>query len=161
MKKLFLLLSLACISYEAFSQMAISYYPITSYIGVSTNPGRRLWGDLRLQTNTFIGFSTIEVSPKLNWKRTDMVKGYAGLGANLNIAQGSYNNRYINGYFLSGGIMVSPFKELRGLSFIFEISPYMNYSFSDGIIRTTLGLGYQFTRRKHRMKNSASAAGTP
>ena len=44
--------------------------------------------------------------------------------------------------------MVSPFKEVRNVAFIFEISPYVNYGISDGIIRTMLGLAWQFKKRK-------------
>jgi hypothetical protein len=148
-KLLFLVVCFICVGKIAFAQPSVSYYPITSYVGVSTNTSNRLWGDFRLQTNTFVGFSTIELSPKINLKRTEAVKTYIGLGVNLNIAQGSYNNQFVNGYFISGGVMATPVKTVRQLSFIFEISPYVNYSFSDGIIRTTLGVGWQF-RKKHK-----------
>ncbi len=138
------------LSHIAAAQMAFSYYPITSYIGVSTNTTRTCWADLRLQTNTFIGFSNVEMSPKVNLKKSEQVRIYTGVGLNLNFAQGSYNGQYINGYFVSGGIMACPFKELRNLAFIFEISPYVNQSLSDGTIRTSLGLAWQFKKKKRQ-----------
>lgn len=148
MRKLLLSLCLSGTSCAALGQIALSYYPVTSYIGVSTNTARKCWADLRLLTNTFIGFSNIEISPKLNLKNTEAVKIYAGAGFNLNVAQGAYDGKYINGYFLSGGIMASPFKEVRSMVFIFEISPYVNYRISDGMIRTTLGIAWQFKKKK-------------
>jgi len=137
-----------CISQHLLSQAAISYYPITSYIGISTNPDRRIWGDYRLQTNTFVGFSNMEFCPKVNVKRTEVVKVYVGAGVNVNGFYGAYDSRYINGYLLCSGVMVSPFRTARGFNFIFEISPYVNYAFSDGIIRTTLGVGWHFKTKK-------------
>lgn len=147
MKRLLLSLFLTGLCYKAPAHIALSYYPITSYVGVSTNTARTLWADLRLQTNTFIGFSSVEISPKLNLKNTEVVKVYLGAGINFNFAQGSYNGQYINGYFVSGGVMASPFKEVRNLAFIFEASPYVNYGISDGIIRTTLGISWQFKKK--------------
>jgi hypothetical protein len=135
------------------ARVAVSYYPTSSYIGISTNTTRMFWADVRLQTNTFVGFSNIELSPKLNLKRTEMVKIYTGLGINLNIAKGSYNNEYVNGYFVSAGIMVSPFKKVTNLSFVFEASPYINYSLTDAIIRTTLGITWQFKKRSKPVSN--------
>jgi hypothetical protein len=151
MKKTILLLAcFICLVQNLYAQAAVSYFPVTSYIGVSTNPYRILWADLRLQTNTFAGYSDFELSPKINLKRTDMVRIYTGIGINLNIAYGSYNSQYINGYFLSSGVMVSPFSKVKGLSFIFELSPYINQKLSDGMMRTSLGIGWQFRKRSKR-----------
>jgi len=131
-----------------FGQVAVSYYPITSYIGVSTNPDNRIWADFRLETNTNGGNSNMEISPKLNLKRADIFKAYVGLGVNFNVFYGLFNNgQYINGYFVSGGIIVSPFKKVRNLSFIFEISPYVNYTLNDGMIRTNLGIAWHFKKK--------------
>jgi len=152
-KTLLLLFCLIVINQMIFAQAAISYYPVTSYIGVSTNTEHKIWADLRLQTNTFIGFSNFEISPKLNLKRTEVVKTYIGTGLNFNIAYGLYDAQYINGYFVSAGVMVSPFKQARAFSFVFEVSPYINYSLSDAIIRSTLGITWQFRRKPHTREN--------
>ncbi len=149
MKKIFLLLfCVLCSCQMMYGQAAISYYPITSYIGVSTNPENRIWADFRLETNTSFGNSNMEISPKLNLKRTDVFKSYVGVGVNFNVFYGLYNNgQCVNGYFMSGGVLVSPLKKARNLSFIFEISPYANYALNDGIIRTNLGISWQFRKK--------------
>lgn len=148
MKKILLLFCFTCTCQLLWAQAAVSYYPITSYIGVSTNPTRKLWADLRLQTNTFAGYSNLEFSPKINLKRNEFTRIYAGLGVNFNIAYGAYNGQYINGYIMCAGITVSPFKQVRNLSFIFEIAPYANAGFTGGMIRTTPGISWQFLKRK-------------
>ena len=153
MKKILIVLICSiCFTQTAFGQAAVSYYPITSYIGVSTNPDNRIWADFRLETNTNGGNSNMEISPKLNLKGTDILRAYVGLGINFNVFYGLFNNgQYVNGYFVSGGVAVSPFKKVRNLSFIFEISPYANYTLNDGMIRTNLGISWHI-RKKNKQE---------
>lgn len=134
------------------AQAAISYYPFTSFLGVSTNPDRKIWADFRIVTNSFGGNTNFEISPKLNLKKTDVLKTYIGLGVNFDVLYSLYNyGRYLNGYFISGGVMVSPFKKVRNLSFIFELSPYVNQSFSDGMLRANLGLAWHFKKKTQEL----------
>lgn len=136
----------------AKAQVALSYYANTSYLGICTKTTRKCWADLRIQTNTFLGFTNFEISPKLNLVRTEVIKTYVGVGINFNPARGIYEGEYLNGYLISAGVMVTPFPKARGLNLIFELSPYMNHAFTSGTVRTSLGIAWQF--QKKRKENS-------
>jgi hypothetical protein len=148
MKKIIGILLFLSITRIAISQVALSYYPNTGFIGVGTNPTNILWADLRLQVNTFAGYSNMELSPKVNLKRNELIRIYTGAGVNFNVAYGLFDGQYINGYLISSGVMVSPFKAARNLSFIFELSPYVNYNLNSGALRATLGVSWLFKRKK-------------
>jgi hypothetical protein len=150
MKKLFFLACFSVISSFAHSQVSLSYYPVSSYIGVSSDPYKRVWADFRMLTNTFISNTNMELSPMLNLKNDSVVRCYVGIGVNFNIIYGWYNQgRYVNGYSVTLGSRVSPFRQARNLSFIAEFSPYVNGEFSGATLRTNLGISWRFTR-KHR-----------
>jgi len=152
-KSLFVLILMLSFNPGLYAQVAVSYYPFNSFLGVSTNPNKTIWGDLRLETNTFISNTNMELSPKINVKNTDIVKAYIGPGVNFNIIYGLFNNgQYLNGYFLTGGVLVTPFRKVRNLGFIFELSPYVNYTLNGGYFRTNLGLSWHFNKRANKIK---------
>jgi len=147
-KFILVLLLLFCFNSGLKAQVAISYYPFNSFLGVGTNPNKLIWGDLRLETNTFISNMNMEISPKINLKNTEIIKAYIGPGVNLNILYGLYNNgQYVNGFFLTCGVLVTPFKKVRNLGFIFELSPYINYTLNGGYFRTNLGISWHFRKK--------------
>lgn len=132
------------------AQVSLSYLPLSSYVGISSNPNLRAWVDFRLLTNTFFSNSNMEVLPMINIKKDSLIKCYIGVGLNFNVVYGLYNDgrRYVNGYALAFGVRVSPFRSSRNLSFIAEVSPYANETFSGGSFRTNLGVAWRFKRKK-------------
>ena len=149
MKKTIAILVILLSSYQTFAQLSLSYYPLNSYIGVSTNPNARVWGDFRMLTNTFISNTNMELIPMINLKKDSIVKLYVGVGVNFNLIYGMYNNgKYINGYLTTIGIRVSPFHQCRNVSFIAECSPYLNSEFTGANIRSSIGLAWVFNKRK-------------
>jgi hypothetical protein len=130
------------------SQVAVSYFPFQSVLAISSNTERLLWADYKLETNTFAGNMDMELSPKLNFNRTEAVNYYTGPGVSFNPAYTFSDLTVLNGYFLDFGVRVKPFSRNRSFQVVFEISPYANKNFNGGSIRTRLGLGWNFNRVK-------------
>lgn len=151
MKKLLVTSCFLLLFARAIGQPSLSYYPFSSYVGISTNPNRMMWMDFRMLTNTFFSNTNMEVSPMFNFKRDSLLNCYAGAGVNFNIIYGLFDEgRYINGYSVTVGSRISPFRKPRNLSIIFEFSPYINHEFSGVNLRTNLGLAWHFSRRSRR-----------
>ena len=148
MKKLLLLCLISLLSKTVSAQLSIGYYPFQSELSFTTNTERNIWGDLRVASNTFFGNITIEPILMVNIKKMKMVNYYGGIGMNLNFFNAANNISIINGYNLHFGTRVKPIKQLNNLQFLFEISPYMNQNFDGGILRTRIGLAYQFSKKK-------------
>ena len=148
MRKLILPILFFLLSTPIVAQVSVGYYPIQSEISFSTNSERLFWGDLRIATNTFFGNITTEPVFITNVKRTEMVNYYTGIGMNFNFFNAANNISIINGYSLHIGSRIKPLKKLNNLQLIFEISPYMNQKFDGGILRTRLGVAYQFKKKK-------------
>lgn len=147
MRILILLLLFFLLSKPSSAQISIGYYPFQSEISITTNSEKLIWGDCRIATNTFYGNITTEPVLMVNVKRTELANFYGGIGMNLNFFNAANNISIINGYNLHFGIRVKPINNIRKLHIIFEISPYMNRNFDGGILRTRLGLAYQFGKK--------------
>jgi hypothetical protein len=136
-------------SHLSFAQIAVSYYPFhPSQLSFCSNPEKLLWADLRLETNTFLSNLNIELSPMINFKRTEKANFYGGAGISFNPSMMVVDQPYFNGYFIDLGARIKPFREFRQVHVIFEISPYCNSSLSGGNLRARLGLGYNFIRKQ-------------
>lgn len=144
MKKCFFLCCSLLLCASVNAQLSIGYFPFQSELSLSTHSERILRGEIRLSTNTFFGNITVEPILLGNIKRTEKINYYAGLGMNLNFFNAASNLSIINGYHLHLGARIKPFNDLKKLHLIFEISPYMNRNFDGGILRTRLGIAYQF-----------------
>lgn len=150
MKKLILLCSILLISKIVSAQLSIGYYPFQSELSFSTNTENTIWGDLRVASNTFFGNIITEPIIMLNIKNTEIVNCYGGIGMNLNFFNAFDNISIINGYNLHFGTRVKPIKQFNSLHIIFEISPYVNRNFDGGLLRTRLGIAYQFKKKKKK-----------
>lgn len=153
MKKLiiFCLVLFFCKSVSA--QLSIGYYPFQSELSLSTYSDKTIWGDLRIASNTFFGNITTEPILLVNIKKKEMVNYYGGFGINLNFFNSANNVSIINGYNLHFGARAKPIKQFNNLHFIFEISPYMNQKFDGGILRTRIGVAYQFSKKTKAHNN--------
>ncbi len=126
------------------AQVAVSYYPFQSVLSVSSNTENILWADIRVETNTFFSNLNIEVSPMWNFKRTNWVNYYTGIGINFNPVNSSQNLPFINGYVIDFGARIKPLQKNKNIQLLFEISPYVNQEFTGGNLRTLLGIAYNF-----------------
>lgn len=135
-------------SHTLCSQVAISYFPFQSILSLSSNTEKLFWADYKLETNSFVSNLNMEISPKLNFKRSESVNYYLGPGLGFNPAYAIANLKMLNGGFLDFGVRVKPLIKYRSFQIVFEISPYVNKDFSSGNIRTRLGLAWNFIRKK-------------
>ena len=150
MKRLILLCFIFFVSKIVSAQLSIGYYPFQSELSISTNAENTIWGDLRIASNTFFGNITIEPILMVNINRTEIINYYGGIGMNLNFFNTYDNISIINGYNLHFGTRAKPIKQLNSLHVIFEISPYMNRNFDGGLLRTRLGIAYQFKKKEKK-----------
>lgn len=142
------LLGALSLARPALAQVAVTYFPLQSVLGVSSNTERRLWVDVNAQTNTFISNVNLELQGMANLKRGDWVNYYVGLGVSANPVSVLNNLPLVNGYTLTAGARIKPLPRYRNVQVVFELTPYTNAYFDGGYVRTMLGLAYNFRRRE-------------
>ena len=149
-----LLICLMLTNAPVFGQVAVSYYPFQSVLSVSTDTEKMCWADLRAETNTFFSNINLECNAMVNIKRTDWVNYYVGAGINMNPFYGKEDLPFVNGYTLNTGVRVKPIQKHKNLQVILELSPYANRYFDGGLLRTMLGIAYNFPGGRDRNKRS-------
>ena len=132
----------------SLAQISVGYYPFQSELSITTNSEKLIWGDCRIITNTFYGNITTEPVLMVNVKRAELANFYGGIGMNLNFFNAIDDISIINGYNLHFGIRAKPIKSFNQLHLIFEISPYVNRNFDGGILRSRIGIAYQFRKKE-------------
>ena len=125
-------------------QVALSYYPFESVLGISTNTEKALWADIRLDANSFVGVLNSELQVMWNWRRSDWVNYYSGLGINFKPFYAVADLAFLNAYVLSTGARVKPWQAHPNFQVIFELSPFFYESWDGAILRAKLGLAYNF-----------------
>ena len=132
----------------AAAQVAVTYFPFQSVLGVATDTERPLWVGLNAETNTFISNVNLELQGMANLKRGEWVNYYAGLGVNTNPLAAVNELPLLNGYTITAGTRIKPLANYRNVQVVFELTPYVNTHFDGGFVRTMLGLAYNFRRRE-------------
>lgn len=125
---------------------SVVYYPFNSLLGVSTNPSRALWLDVKLQTNSYFSSLSTDISPEINLKKTPKTITYLGAGVKMNYLNAIENNNVLEGYFMNFGVRLMPFEKYKKVHVAFELSPYAGRKFDIGVFRTHFGIGYNFSR---------------
>ena len=155
MKSVFVVLFLL-VHYSGACQVAIGYFPFnSSFIQLSSDPERLIFGDARLQTNTFKYNTTIELGPYINIKRSEAINLYIGPGISLSPFYNDGTNT-VNFYFLSLGARIKPLPFNRDLAVLFELSPTFNSEPRNDMLRTNLGMSYNFRFKKRSGKKTNS-----
>ncbi|MGI4875626.1 MAG: hypothetical protein ACRYFX_31100 [Janthinobacterium lividum] len=129
------------------AQVAVTYFPFQSVLGVASDTERRLWVGLNAETNTFISNVNLELQGMANVKRGEWVNYYTGLGVNANPLTAVNGLPLVNGYTCTAGARIKPLDKYRNVQVVFELTPYTNAHFDGGYVRTMLGLAYNFRRR--------------
>jgi hypothetical protein len=145
--KLFLSLLFVLLLTKVQAQVAVSYFPFQSMLGVSSNTENRAWADLKIETNTFFSNLNMELSPKVNFRRTQWVNYYLGPGITFNPVNAAADLPILNGYFIDFGARIKPFEKVRNFQVVFEISPYLNKELFGGNLRTRLGIAWNFGKK--------------
>lgn len=114
MKKQILNILLLLISTASFGQMAMSYHISNNKkIGFDYEFSPKIWGDLRIYTETFVEDLTGEALVAYNYKKAENYDCYLGAGLTLN---------QINAISLPIGIRFRPFDD-KNLLFNIEAEP--------------------------------------
>jgi len=156
MKK-WLLLAFSLISFSAFSQVSLAYYPWESVLSVSTNPNRVLWLDARFQTNALLGQLNTTIAPLFNVKRTETYQIYVGPGFQLSpISAAIDNDDLLQNVSLHIGTRVAPLAAIPNLRVALEVAPTIRTDFESGVLRSRLGVVYVFRKRAKKEPDSGS-----
>lgn len=121
------------------------YYPISSVFGISTNPDKRIWLDLRFQTNSYFSSLGTDIAPEINIVSKPRVKYYMGAGIRINYLNIVENKNALEGYFFNSGVRVSPFEKNKKIQLAFEISPFVSKNAEIGLLKSSIGIGYNFS----------------
>ncbi|GAB4038779.1 hypothetical protein [Spirosoma gilvum] len=146
MKHIFTVLLLG-VTFSAFSQASVAYYPFNSLVTVSTNADRAFWLDARMQTNTVFGSLSTTLCPMINVARKPQVNYYTGLGVRFNVLNNLDDRDILEGYSLHVGVRVRPLTMFPNLRVAFELAPYSRKDFKTGNLQSFLGLVYQFSKK--------------
>lgn len=141
-----LVLSILLLISKLCYAQSIVYYPFNSLLGVSTNPSKALWLDVKLQTNSYFSSLSTDISPEINLKKTPKTITYIGAGVKMNYLNAIENNNVLEGYFINFGVRLMPFEKYKKVHVAFELSPYAGRKFDIGVFRTHFGIGYNFSR---------------
>ncbi len=141
-----------------FAQTTIQYYPFNSLLGITQQAGNFLAFDYKVETNSFFNNMNMEFGLRILRKKTyKVIAGeevkiikeinlYSGAGIAFNPLNSTGNIKVINGYYIDLGIRWHlPFANYININF--ECSPYINRLFTNGNIRTRLGIGYRLGRK--------------
>ncbi|MCP9754369.1 hypothetical protein EGI26_04210 [Lacihabitans sp. CCS-44] len=140
------LLGLICgLSFPSIAQSVV-YYPFNSILGLSTNPSKAIWLDVKFQTNSYFSSLSTDISPEINLKKTPKSITYMGAGVKMNYLNAIENNNILEGYFMNFGVRLMPFEKYKKIQLAFEVSPYAGRKFDIGVFRTHFGIGYNFSR---------------
>lgn len=137
-----LMLGMSITSYA----QSVVYYPFNSILGLSTNPSKAVWLDVKFQTNSYFSSLSTDISPEINLKKTPKSITYLGGGVKMNYLNAIENNNILEGYFMNFGVRLMPFEKYKKVQVAFEISPYAGRKFDIGVFRTNFGIGYNFSR---------------
>lgn len=150
-----LVIALLLCAQVAFAQTSITYFPWQSWAGVTTKIGSSMALDYKLETNSFFNNMNMELGVRVLRERiySNVTEGRTTVIKKLNLCTGigvAFNpSNYfaklntINGYYIDLGIRWHVPK-YEFLFINFECSPLVNASFTNGNLRTRLGLGYKF-----------------
>lgn len=142
-----LLLVALALARPAVAQVAVTYFPFQSVLGVASDTERRLWVGVNAETNTFISNVNLEWQAMANLKKGEWVNYYAGGGVNTNPLAALNELPLVNGYSITAGARIKPWVNCSHVQLVFELTPYANAHLDGGTIRTLLGLAYNFRRR--------------
>lgn len=140
------ILGMMLLPFGTSAQLVLGYHPFQSVLSISSNTERKVFADFKLETNNFASNLNMELSPKFNVKRTDKVDHYVGAGWAFNPAYLAADLPVTNGYFVDYGLRFKPWDKQPQLQLLFELSPYVNRTWSGGNIRTRLGFAWRFAK---------------
>lgn len=136
-KKIIILLTLICLVKQGYSQLSVSYYSSSlSKIGLGYNFSNRVWGEVRLYSNTIIYDTTPELVFCANLVGKERYCLYLGVGGVVN---------YFNGIVVPFGVQFTPFDKMGNFTLHIELEPTVDFD-SDIILQSSFGIRFIFGR---------------
>jgi hypothetical protein len=139
------------------AQLTMSYFPWQSMLGITQSFPKNFAIDYKIETNSFFNNMNMEIGGRRYYQVNGKIDhaGYLevfnrstchyGLGVAFNPNNFRNNLKTINGYYLDLGIRWTiPKREF--LYLILECSPFINQAFTNGNLRTRLGIGYRINK---------------
>jgi len=131
---------LSLLSVKGFSQLSISYYASSlSKIGLGYNFNDKLWGELRLYSNTTFDDITPELVFCYNIVKKERHDIYLGLGANVG---------YMAGFVMPVGVQFIPLENFDRFSLHIEFQPTLDTRNQEFILQSSCGLRYTFGKKE-------------
>jgi hypothetical protein len=143
MKKVILIVISLIAFVQMNAQIAVGYFPFQSIVSLTTNTEKKFWVDYKVETNTFFTNMNMELSVKYNFKKNTQYNLYVAPGFVFNFTNPSAGSPFANGYFIDFGSRIKPLEKNKHVQLVFELSPYVNYEFKSGNLRSRLGIAYQ------------------
>ena len=141
------------------AQTTVNYYPWQSLLGITKQFKYNMMLDYKIETNSFFNNMNMEMGvrrTKMVIKKIDHadyleVWKQATLSYGLGIAFNPTNTfakiNIVNGYYIDIGARWDLEICKNVFCLIFDFSPYVNESFTNGNLRTRLGLGYRISKK--------------
>jgi len=142
-----------------FAQTTVNYFPWQSLLGITKQFKYNIALDYKIETNSFFNNMNMEVGVRRTkvfikkidhadylevWKQATL--NY-GLGIAFNPTNPFANINIVNGYYLDLGARWDFEISKNVFYFILDCSPYVNKAFTNGNLRTRLGLGYRISKK--------------
>lgn len=139
--RLVFLLFISMICINGISQMGVTSYSIYA-LGINTSQNVRLSGELKLFLNRSVEDVLMEVDGFYNFKPREYHRFSIGLGFN----SGPFSESEIYAIIVPAEIEVTPLKDNKRISILFEFAPGLNDDDID--IRWLWGIRYSFGKSK-------------
>ncbi len=143
-KILFILLFFSGLT--ASAQWSVGFYPYPySRVELTSNPGSRLFGGLRVQTNSFASNLNTDLNFYWNFKREKNLNAFASGGLRFNIGDlFGGNGEVFRSYLFSAGMRIRPLNDLPRLGLSFDVGPVIHPSLRTARIESNVGLFWVF-----------------
>ncbi|MBN2639733.1 MAG: hypothetical protein JXR65_11685 [Bacteroidales bacterium] len=128
------------IGLKGFSQVSVSYYSSpTSKIGVGYNFNDKVWGELRIYSNTYIEDITPEAVLCYNFINKERHNVYVGIGGVVN---------YFNGIIVPVGVQFTPIKTFKRFSLHLELETIIDIQRdANFILQSSWGIRYKLGKK--------------
>lgn len=134
--KLVLVIFTSVLAANGYSQLSTSFYSnaSSSKLALGYQFNNKLWGDLRIYSDTNVNNITPEIVVNHNFVQNDLYYSYVGGGIILN---------NINGIIAPLGIGITPFESAKNFSFNIELNPLYEIDLNNIFIRGFVGIRYK------------------
>ncbi|MGI6338843.1 MAG: hypothetical protein ACOXZV_05615 [Bacteroidales bacterium] len=141
--KLSVVVLLAALSFDCWSQIGVTSYSIYS-LGINTSQNRPVSGELKIFTNRLIEEVLTEADLFYNFKARPYHRFSVGVGLNVGLFR---DFDIVNAITVPFQLEIFPLQEFKRLSLVFELTPEFIIEY-DSNLRSLWGIRYSFGENK-------------